>query len=218
MSKAFTKESELPDEPLRAQILATVLRRQGSMVDLGNWMKSNDTYYGAGAVMSTFIGNHDVPRVIHIAEDTPLFGDWDDGKGRAWSNQPGEPANQRPFERLGVAFALLYSTDQVALRERLRTLARIRTAHVALRRGARTVLGGTAEVVTYEMRAPGDTVIVVMNRSDTAQAAVGVPAGSYDELVTQQAVSAPLSAPAPAPAARPSNGCTALRPRATDSR
>ncbi len=217
------------DFPLRAQILATVLRRQGSMVDLGNWMKSNDTYYGAGAVMSTFIGNHDVPRVIHIAEDTPLFGDWDDGKGRAWSNQPGEPANQRPFERLGVAFALLftspgvpliyygdeiglagagdpdnrrmmpwsgYSTDQVALRERLRTLARIRTAHVALRRGARTVLGGTAEVVTYEMRAPGDTVIVVLNRSDTAQAAVGVPAGSYDELVTQQAVSAPLSVPA----------------------
>ena len=99
------------DFPLRAQILATVLRRQGSMVDLGNWMKSNDTYYGAGAVMSTFIGNHDVPRVIHIAEDTPLFGDWDDGKGRAWSNQPGEPANQRPFERLGV--------DRTVLRARL---------------------------------------------------------------------------------------------------
>ena len=58
------------------------------------------------------------------------------------------------------------------------------------------MLGGTAEVVTYEMRAPGDTVIVVLNRSDTAQAAVGVPAGSYDELVTQQAVSAPLSVPA----------------------
>ncbi len=217
------------DFPLRAQILATVLRRQGSMVDLGNWMKANDTYYGPGAVMSTFIGNHDVPRSIHIAEDTPLFGDWDDGKGRAWVNQPGQPANQRPFERLGVAFALLYtspgvpliyygdeiglagagdpdnrrmmpwsgySADQLALRERLRTLARIRTAHAALRRGTRTILGGDADVVTYQMTAPGDTVVVVLNRSDNARPAAGVPAGAYDELITGQPVSAPLSVPA----------------------
>ena len=34
--------------------------------------------------MSTFLGNHDVPRAIHLAEDTPLWSDvWDDGKDRS---------------------------------------------------------------------------------------------------------------------------------------
>ena len=104
------------DFPLRANILATVLRRAGSMQDLAGFLASNDTYYGAGAVMSTFIGNHDVPRVIGFAEDQPLYGsDWDDGKARAWSNRPGLPTSSRPFERLAVAYTLLFTSPGVPL-------------------------------------------------------------------------------------------------------
>ncbi|MEZ4399562.1 MAG: alpha-amylase family glycosyl hydrolase [Kofleriaceae bacterium] len=216
------------DFPLRGQLLATVLRRQGSMLDLGTWLVGNDTFYGPGAVMSTFIGNHDVPRVVSFAEDTPLFGDWDDGKSRAWQNQPTLPTSARPFERLAVAYALLFTSpgvpliyygDEVALpgagdpdnrrlmpwdgltseqtwlRDRLATLAQIRAAHPALRRGTRVVLGGSADVLAYEMRAPGDAVAILLNRSDAPQPSAGVAPGDYDELLTGQAVRLPMAVP-----------------------
>lgn len=104
------------DFPQRAVILATILRRTGSMSDLAGFLGSNDSFYGPGAVMSTFIGNHDVPRVIGFAEDQPLWGsDWDDGKSRAWSNRPGLPSSSRPFERLAVAYTLLFTSPGVPL-------------------------------------------------------------------------------------------------------
>ena len=37
------------------------------MSDLAGFLDANDGYYGPGSVMSTFIGNHDVPRAIHLA-------------------------------------------------------------------------------------------------------------------------------------------------------
>jgi glycosidase len=216
------------DFPLRASVLGTILRRAGSMGDLAGFLDANATFYGADAVMSTFIGNHDVPRVIHIAEDSPLFGDWDGGRDRAWSNRPGLPASPNPFERVAVAYTLLMTTpgvpliyygdeiglpgagdpdnrrfmqwdgltsNQTWLREQLAALARVRNAHVALRRGTRRTLATSHHVYTYEMSAPGDIVHVVLNRSDDAEPAVGLPSGTYRNLVTGATVSAPLSVP-----------------------
>ena len=40
------------------------------MTGLSQFMDSNDTFYPSDAVMSTFIGNHDLPRSIHYAEQT----------------------------------------------------------------------------------------------------------------------------------------------------
>lgn len=98
------------DFPLRMQMAATVLMRKGSMADLAGFLDDNDGYYGSG-VMSTFIGNHDIPRAIHLAEDVPLWNDqWADGKDRAWMNKPGLPAGTAAFERLGLAFTILYTT------------------------------------------------------------------------------------------------------------
>ena len=77
------------DFPLRAKLVSAASSRRRAMSDLAAFMDSNDYYYGASAVMSTFIGNHDLPRIIHLAADTPLWGDdWADGKDRAWGNQP----------------------------------------------------------------------------------------------------------------------------------
>jgi glycosidase len=103
------------DFPLRAQILGTILRRAGSMTDLIGFLDSNATFYGPGAVMSTFLGNHDVPRTIHIAEDAPLWGDWDGGRERAWTNRPQLPTSPNPFERVSVAYTLLMTTPGVPL-------------------------------------------------------------------------------------------------------
>jgi glycosidase len=95
------------DFPLRAQLVKVILMRQGSFADLDTFLSTNDGFYGADAVMGTFLGNHDLPRVIHLAEDTPQFGEWDRGKSRAWVNQPALPGNAQPFERLAVAFTAL---------------------------------------------------------------------------------------------------------------
>lgn len=103
------------DFPLRGAILSNLLRRDGSMQDLAGLLASNDTFYGEGSVMSTFIGNHDVPRVVHMAEDTPLFGAWDGGKERGWTNQPGLPSSKSPFERLAVAYALLLTSPGIPM-------------------------------------------------------------------------------------------------------
>jgi len=103
------------DFPLRYQVLHTMLERQGQMSDLVGFLDSNASYYGAGSVMSTFLGNHDVPRVIHFAEDTPQFYDWDGGKDRAWVNRPGLPTSANPFQRVAVAYTLLMTTPGIPL-------------------------------------------------------------------------------------------------------
>lgn len=95
------------DFPLRAQLVKVILMRQGSFNDLEVFLAGNEGFYGAGALMGTFLGNHDLPRAIHLAEDTPQFSEWDTGKSRAWSNQPGQPSYDRPYQRLAVAFTAL---------------------------------------------------------------------------------------------------------------
>ena len=103
------------DFPLRMEMARTLLMRQGSMNDLVSFMDANDGVYGAG-IMSTFIGNHDIPRPIHLAQDTPLWNDqWADGKDRAWNNQPGLPSGLSAFERLANAFTILMTTKGAPL-------------------------------------------------------------------------------------------------------
>ncbi|MBI4950602.1 MAG: hypothetical protein HY908_01080 [Myxococcales bacterium] len=103
------------DFPLRNAVVSQVLMRQGSMYDLDGFLGSNDGYYGAG-IMSTFVGNHDVPRAIHFAADSPAWGDpWASGKDRAWQNQPGLPGGMSAFERLANGFAILFTLPGVPL-------------------------------------------------------------------------------------------------------
>ena len=216
------------DFPLRAQLLRIVLGRRDSMRDLVGFLDGNDGFYGPGAVMSTFVGNHDVPRVIHLAEDTPLFGEWDGGKQRAWTDRPALPSTARPFERVAVAYTLLMtvpgipllyygdeigmagagdpdnrhfmqwdglSAHQVWLRDRLTALIAARHRHPALRRGQRRSLGTGDDVAVYEMSAPGDRVLVALNRGDAAAPATGLTPGDYVDEVTGEPWRAPLSIP-----------------------
>jgi glycosidase len=103
------------DFPLRHALVGAVLARSSSMNDLNNFLVGNDGYYGAG-VMSTFIGNHDVPRSIHFAQDQPVWTDpWAGGKEKAWSGQPGLPGGMSAFERMATAFAVIYTLPGVPL-------------------------------------------------------------------------------------------------------
>jgi glycosidase len=103
------------DFPLRGTILSTLLRRDGQMSDLVGFLDSNDGFYGANAVMSTFLGNHDVPRSVELALDAPMFGAWDGGKNMAWSGQPTLPVISSPFQRLAVAYTLLMTMPGIPM-------------------------------------------------------------------------------------------------------
>jgi glycosidase len=216
------------DFPLRGTILSTILRRDGQMGDLAGFLSSNDGFYGNGSVMSNFLGNHDVPRTIHLAEDSPQFGAWDGGKDRAWNNKPTLPQGKSAFERLQVAYSLLfslpgipmlyygdefgmpgagdpdnrrfmqwdnYTANQTWLRDQLAALAKARTAHVALRRGAREQLGVTTDTLVIKMSSSGDTVYVALNRGDAPQAAAGLPSGQYTNLLDGSTKSGAVTLP-----------------------
>jgi glycosidase len=60
--------------------------------------------------MSPFIGNHDLPRAIHLAQEPPLWNDQaSDGKNLSWNGQPGLPNQKKAFEKLANAFAVLFT-------------------------------------------------------------------------------------------------------------
>jgi hypothetical protein len=88
-----------------------------------------------------------------------------------------------------------YTPNQTFLRDRIAGLAKARAQHLAMRQGTRSQLGATTDVMVFKMTAPGDTVFVALNRGDAAQGAVGLPAGSYVDAVTGEAVTAPLQIP-----------------------
>jgi glycosidase len=98
------------DFPLRAVLAEVLLRRTGTMYDLDAFLATNDTYYPG--IMSTFIGNHDILRVVHVALDQP-WGAWD--KGDPWGAPPPQPSDASPYERLQVAFAFLFTTKGIPL-------------------------------------------------------------------------------------------------------
>lgn len=103
------------DFALRGQLDTAVLMRRGKMKDLADFMDSNAAYYGTG-VMSTFLGNHDVPRSIHFADDNPLWDDvWKNGKDRNWSNTPGVVAGTSAYERVALAWTILMTNRGVPL-------------------------------------------------------------------------------------------------------
>jgi glycosidase len=103
------------DFPLRAQLVRNLLRREGNMGELGAFLDANDAAYHPRAVMGTFIGNHDLPRPIHIGEDTPMFGEWDSGRDRSWNDRPALPDYDRPFQRLALVYAFLMTTHGMPL-------------------------------------------------------------------------------------------------------
>ena len=103
------------DFPLRAELVRVILKREGSFKDLHGFLDGNQSYYGPGAIMGTFLGNHDLPRTIHLAEDVPQFGDWDSGKGRAWNDLPGQPQDAKPYQRMLVGFTALLTLPGIPL-------------------------------------------------------------------------------------------------------
>jgi glycosidase len=95
----------------------------------------------------------------------------------------GDPDNRRmmPWEDQGATLL----APQVALRDAVRTLARIRGENPVIGRGRRVTISANQDTWVYRMTGcsgVGD-VVVAINRADGASS-VTIPDGSYDDLVS----------------------------------
>ena len=103
------------DFPFKAQACNALFSKEQPMSQFANWMDGNDGYYGPGALMSTWIGNHDIPRAIHFASGqigNCMQGSW---PGNAWTSDYAQPTDAPPYERLGLSFAVMMTNGGVPL-------------------------------------------------------------------------------------------------------
>jgi glycosidase len=103
------------DFPLRARLCEAVFQDFGDLTDLRGFMDANDAYYGPDAIMSTWIGNHDIPRAIHYASREITNCRQGSNPDNGWSGGWTQPAQPAPYERLAVAFAVLMTNGGVPL-------------------------------------------------------------------------------------------------------
>jgi glycosidase len=103
------------DFPLYWRLLRTFARSEEGMGHVADYLSDSQGYWGTGSVMGNFLGNHDVPRFVsHAAGDIPNL--WGVGaKEIGWTNPPGQPQNAEPYERLKLAFSLLFTSSGVPL-------------------------------------------------------------------------------------------------------
>lgn len=213
------------DFPFKARVCEALFNKAQGLNDFAGWMDGNDGFYGPGALMTTWIGNHDIPRPIHFASgqiDNCRQGSF---PGNGWTRDFSQPADDAPYERLGLSFVvmmtnpgipLIYYGDeiglagggdpdnrrmmpanddglnphQLALRDRVAALGRIRNENKVVARGRRITLSADADTWVYRLTGCGSDsppITVALNRADQARP-VQVPAGTYDDLLNAAAV------------------------------
>jgi len=103
------------DFPLYWTLLETLGRHEAGLEKLADIVSKTYPFYGEDALMSSFLGNHDVPRFLSHAHGD--IGDlWGNGAHeQAWTNPPIQPEVKAPYERLMQAFTLLAGLQHIPL-------------------------------------------------------------------------------------------------------
>ena len=104
------------DFPFKARLCEAVFLDGGRIDTFANWMSGNDNFYGPGSLMTTWIGNHDIPRAIHFASRQIRDCRQGSNAGNGWQSigWP-QPEDAPPYERLGVAFAVMMTNPGIPL-------------------------------------------------------------------------------------------------------
>jgi len=191
------------DFPVMWTLRSVVGQGYGTMESLLDEVDaSTAAWAGSGAVMSQFIGNHDVPRFVTVAaaDDTdPL-------------NPAPQPDVAEPYRRAAVALAfvltqpgapVIYQGDEIGMAGggdpdnrrpmpdpatwlahqrwlfgQVSMLGRLRAGIDAFRHGSRTDLARAADHVAFRMTGSRDTAVVALNRG-SAPLRLTIPAGSW---------------------------------------
>lgn len=103
------------DFPFKRLLCEAVFRPDGDLGAFADWMDGNDGYYGPDAIMTTWIGNHDIPRAIHFASGQIANCSEGSFPGNGWTDDYPQPADAAPYERLGLAFAVMMTNPGIPL-------------------------------------------------------------------------------------------------------
>ncbi|MCB9611706.1 MAG: hypothetical protein H6722_04550 [Sandaracinus sp.] len=103
------------DFPFKARLCEAVFTPTGNLASFGTWMDGNDGFYGPGSIMTTWIGNHDIPRPIHFASREITNCREGSNPGNGWDWRPTQPTGPDAYERLGVAYAIMFTNPGIPL-------------------------------------------------------------------------------------------------------
>lgn len=103
------------DFPFKARLCEAVFTPGGNLGDFSRWMDGNDGFYGTGAIMTTWIGNHDIPRPIHFASREITNCREGSNPDNGWNWRPSQPTGPEAYERLGVSYAVMFTNPGIPL-------------------------------------------------------------------------------------------------------
>ena len=103
------------DFPFKARLCEALFTPSGNLGAFSTWMDGNDGFYGAGSIMTTWIGNHDIPRPIHFASREITNCREGSNPDNGWNWRPAQPTAREPYERLGVAYAVMFTNPGIPL-------------------------------------------------------------------------------------------------------
>lgn len=103
------------DFPMKARLCEAVFRSDGDLGAYASWADGNDTFYGPTSIMTTWVGNHDIPRAIHFASGEIANCREGSNPGNGWDWRPSQPSTAAPYERLGVSFAIMMTNPGIPL-------------------------------------------------------------------------------------------------------
>ncbi len=102
------------DFPLYWEIVLAFARNEVTLAELYYMLNEAEAYYG-DALMSVFLGNHDVVRFISQANGD-IEDLWGNGaKEQGWTNPPSDPTDEVPYQKLRMAFTFLATIRGVPL-------------------------------------------------------------------------------------------------------
>ncbi len=180
------------DFPLYNVLRDTVMNGDGLFYNLKDFVVNNDTAYG-DALMSTFLGNHDVARAIsHIHHDSELktavnpevMDTWAYRQLRlAWvflmtspmlpliyyGDEFGLEGANDPDNRRMMKFGDALNPEQKKTLELVQKLGQLRHKHPALWRGKRQNVDAYERSYMYVMRDENETILIGINDSDLPQ-------------------------------------------------
>ena len=104
------------DFPFKRKACEALFAYDINMQSLANWMDESANYYGQNAIMTTWIGNHDVPRAIHFASGQMSNCSQGSDSANSWVPMSySQPVEEFPYQRLALAYALMMTKPGIPL-------------------------------------------------------------------------------------------------------
>ncbi len=105
------------DFPANMQLLKAFAREEIGLDEMDEAVRTAKASYGPDAIMSNFIGNHDIARFVSQASGMISCGIWDvvSNIAQGWLAPPNKPTNADAYNRLKLAFTYIMTIPGIPL-------------------------------------------------------------------------------------------------------